>query len=290
MAIRPYGTWPAALDADLVARASSPRYGYVDVRGRVRWAEARADEGGRAVVVEARRRRRGRRSDPARRERADARPRVRRRRRLVPRRHRLLLRVLRQPRLSRGRPGAEPQPITPEPAEPHALRYADGVVTPDGGTVICVRERHAGGEVRERARLAPGRRLGRAARARRPATTSSWRRASRPDGQAARVARVGSPADAVGRHGALGRRLGALDGRSSSPVAPTSAILDPQWSPGRRPALLLRPHRLVESLPRGRHGADRRSTVPRSASRRGSSAMRCYAFLDDGRIVVHRHA
>jgi dipeptidyl aminopeptidase/acylaminoacyl peptidase len=43
--------------------------------------------------------------------------------------------------------GAEPQPISPEPAEPHALRYADGVVTPDGKTVICVRERHAGGKV-----------------------------------------------------------------------------------------------------------------------------------------------
>ncbi len=44
-------------------------------------------------------------------------------------------------------PGAEPRPITPEPSGPNALRYADGVVTPDGGTIVCVRERHAGGEV-----------------------------------------------------------------------------------------------------------------------------------------------
>ncbi len=43
--------------------------------------------------------------------------------------------------------GAEPKPITPEPPEPKSLRYADGVVTPDGTTVICVRERHEGGEV-----------------------------------------------------------------------------------------------------------------------------------------------
>jgi dipeptidyl aminopeptidase/acylaminoacyl peptidase len=40
-----------------------------------------------------------------------------------------------------------PRPVTPEPAEPHALRYADGVVTPDGSTIVCVRERHVGREV-----------------------------------------------------------------------------------------------------------------------------------------------
>jgi dipeptidyl aminopeptidase/acylaminoacyl peptidase len=44
-------------------------------------------------------------------------------------------------------PGDEPRPITPEPLEPNALRYADGVVTPDGETILCVRERHEGGEV-----------------------------------------------------------------------------------------------------------------------------------------------
>ena len=38
--------------------------------------------------------------------------------------------------------GAEPRPITPEPAERHALRYADGVVA--GDTIVCVRERHDG--------------------------------------------------------------------------------------------------------------------------------------------------
>lgn len=43
--------------------------------------------------------------------------------------------------------GSEPRPITPEPPAPKSLRYADGVVTPDGGTVICVRERHEGEEV-----------------------------------------------------------------------------------------------------------------------------------------------
>src|SRR5262249_51949240 len=43
--------------------------------------------------------------------------------------------------------GGEPRAVTPEPAEPNAVRYADGVVTPDGSTVICVRERHENEEV-----------------------------------------------------------------------------------------------------------------------------------------------
>jgi dipeptidyl aminopeptidase/acylaminoacyl peptidase len=32
--------------------------------------------------------------------------------------------------------------LTPEPPHPHGFRYADGVVTPDGATVVCVRETH----------------------------------------------------------------------------------------------------------------------------------------------------
>ncbi len=43
-------------------------------------------------------------------------------------------------------PGAEPQPITPEPPAPHAWRYADGRVFADGRLIVCVRETHGGGE------------------------------------------------------------------------------------------------------------------------------------------------
>ena len=43
-------------------------------------------------------------------------------------------------RLYRQRLGEEPVAISPEPDEPAALRYADMRVTPDGGTVVCVRE------------------------------------------------------------------------------------------------------------------------------------------------------
>ena len=45
-------------------------------------------------------------------------------------------------RLYRIDPGREPRPVTPEPAEPAALRYADGRVTPDGRVLVAVRERH----------------------------------------------------------------------------------------------------------------------------------------------------
>ncbi len=44
-------------------------------------------------------------------------------------------------------PGAGPVPLTAEPPEPRAWRYADGRVTPDGRWCVCVRERHGtGGE------------------------------------------------------------------------------------------------------------------------------------------------
>jgi dipeptidyl aminopeptidase/acylaminoacyl peptidase len=45
-------------------------------------------------------------------------------------------------RLYRVPPGGEPRALTPEPPSAHALRYADGRVTPDGRFVVCVRERH----------------------------------------------------------------------------------------------------------------------------------------------------
>ena len=48
-------------------------------------------------------------------------------------------------RLYRQEPKEEPLAITPEPATPGGLRYADGRVTPDGKTIVCVRERHEQG-------------------------------------------------------------------------------------------------------------------------------------------------
>ena len=50
-------------------------------------------------------------------------------------------------RLYRIDPTHQPLPITPEPPEPRAWRYADGRVTPDGRWVVCIRERHEGPDV-----------------------------------------------------------------------------------------------------------------------------------------------
>jgi dipeptidyl aminopeptidase/acylaminoacyl peptidase len=45
-------------------------------------------------------------------------------------------------RLDAGAGQAVPQPVTPNPIEPRALRYADADLSPDGRWLVCVRERH----------------------------------------------------------------------------------------------------------------------------------------------------
>jgi dipeptidyl aminopeptidase/acylaminoacyl peptidase len=43
-------------------------------------------------------------------------------------------------------PGGDARPVTPDPPEPNAWRYADARVTADGRLIICVRERHDVGD------------------------------------------------------------------------------------------------------------------------------------------------
>jgi len=45
-------------------------------------------------------------------------------------------------RLHRVADGGAPQPLTPEPSVPRGLRYADGDLSPDGTTLLCVQEEH----------------------------------------------------------------------------------------------------------------------------------------------------
>ena len=45
-------------------------------------------------------------------------------------------------RIEVGGPTSGLRHITPAPPEPRSVRYADGRVTPDGGSLVCVRERH----------------------------------------------------------------------------------------------------------------------------------------------------
>jgi len=147
MTIRPYGTWPSEIDFETISRVPASRFAALDVDdGRVRWRESRAAEGGRSVVVEWRE---GTVRDVLPRG-ANARTRV----------HEyggggvwyhgdaVFFSEFADGRVHRiDEPGAEPRPVTPPPEAPHALRYADGRVTPDGGLVVCVRERHGSGGV-----------------------------------------------------------------------------------------------------------------------------------------------
>lgn len=139
MATRPYGTWPSSLDAHTVARAAGRRFGAPDLStGRLRWGETRADEGGRTAVVDEA----AGDLTPAG---ANARTRV----------HEygggaiwyhgdaVYYSEFADGRVHRIGLG----PVTPEPPEPHALRYADGDVSPDGARIVCVRESHGGGDV-----------------------------------------------------------------------------------------------------------------------------------------------
>jgi dipeptidyl aminopeptidase/acylaminoacyl peptidase len=145
--IAPYGSWTSPIDPAVVARAgrrlSSP---VLAADGAVWWAEGRPSEGGRVVLV---RRPAGGEPEEVTPAATNVRTRV----------HEygggawhlaapdLVLFVdFADQRLYRQRPGEAPVAITPEPETPAALRYADFRVTPDGATVVSVREVHGEGE------------------------------------------------------------------------------------------------------------------------------------------------
>jgi dipeptidyl aminopeptidase/acylaminoacyl peptidase len=147
VAVRGYGAWPSPLDAGTVARAAGRRFSvpYLGA-GALRWAESRADEGGRTVVVDE--------------ERGD----------LTPAGSNARTRVHEYggggiwhhgatvfwSEFEGGRVFRNGEPVTPEPPEPNALRYADGTVSPDGSRVVCVRERHEAGQVHNELVALPG--------------------------------------------------------------------------------------------------------------------------------------
>ena len=145
----PYGSWASPITPDLVSSEGGVQFGYLDVsEGGVYWSESRPNEKGRTALV----------YKPHDGEIID----------VVPAGFNVRTRVheygggawfrdadvifcssFDDSRLYRiERPGAEPQPITPESPEPHALRYADGRVFADGRLIVCVREVHGEGEPR----------------------------------------------------------------------------------------------------------------------------------------------
>ena len=145
MATLPHGSWPTPITSELVVRAARAPGGVAFDGADVWWSENRPEEGGRNAVL--------RRS-------ADG----------------TVSEVLGAPwnartsvheygggawwardgvlwfadwatqRLHRvGAEGGEPVPLTPVPDIARGLRYADGDVSPDGTTILCVQECHAEG-------------------------------------------------------------------------------------------------------------------------------------------------
>jgi dipeptidyl aminopeptidase/acylaminoacyl peptidase len=145
--VAPYGSWTSPFSLDLVADAGGVSFGYLDITDDgVYWTETRPLENGRTALVF--------RPDGG--EPAD----------VVPPEFNVRTRVheygggawfrdggvvfcssFEDSRLYRiENPGAEPQPITPQPGEANALRYADGRVFGDRSLIACVRESHGAGE------------------------------------------------------------------------------------------------------------------------------------------------
>jgi len=145
--VAPYGSWSSPIEAETVARAGRRlAFPAVAADGAVWWAEGRPEEGGRVVLM---RRPTGGEPEAVTPAEVNVRTRVHEYGggawRLVE--PDLVVFVdFSDQRLYRQRLGEEPVAISPPPPRPGALRYADIEATPDGRTVVCVRERDVPGE------------------------------------------------------------------------------------------------------------------------------------------------
>ncbi|TDC45132.1 S9 family peptidase [Actinomadura sp. KC345] len=141
----PFGSWPSPISAADVARARL-RLGFPTVAGSdVWWQETRPEEGGRTTVIHLKG---GHRTELLQAP-WDARTRVHEYggRSYLPVRTAGGRSIVfsnyddqRLHRLDEGDP--KPYPLTPEPAVPAGLRYADYTVSPDGTEIWCVCEGH----------------------------------------------------------------------------------------------------------------------------------------------------
>jgi dipeptidyl aminopeptidase/acylaminoacyl peptidase len=144
--VAPYGSWRSPIEPADVARGGRRLGGAkLAADGAVWWAEGRAAEGGRSVLM-----RRPAGGEPEEVTPAGANVRTRAHeygggawQLLGPE---LVVYVdFSDQRVYRLELGGEPVAITPEPEQPAGLRYADFELTPDGKTLFCVREIHDGG-------------------------------------------------------------------------------------------------------------------------------------------------
>ncbi|MEV5707824.1 prolyl oligopeptidase family serine peptidase [Actinoallomurus sp. NPDC052274] len=142
-ATAPYGSWSSPISAADVARARL-RLSYPTIHGdRVWWQETRPDKGGRTTIV-----RSGVDLLPAP---WNARTRVHEYggRSYIPLPDGdVVFANYEDQRLYRLTPGELPRPLTPEPAQPAGLRYADFALAPDAQHIWCVCEGHTTAGVR----------------------------------------------------------------------------------------------------------------------------------------------
>jgi dipeptidyl aminopeptidase/acylaminoacyl peptidase len=276
MPARPYGTWPAPLDAATVAGAGR-KPGVVRISGgRLRWSESRPSEGGRVVVVE---------PGPT-----DVTPAGTNARTRVheygggawwPHGDTVYYSDFADGRLYRLDAGGTPAPITPEPGRPHALRYADGCVTPDGETIVCVRERHDGGAVENELVALPA---DGSAEPRVIASGHDFYAAPRVSPDGSRLAWLTWDHPQMPWDGTE-LWVASLEGADPALVAggPDESVVDPQWSPdGRLHFLsdrtgwwnLYREGEALTTLENGEIGGPA-----------WVFGQTYYAFLDDGRIA-----
>lgn len=133
---KPYGTWPSPVTSELLTSSSITLAEICFSDGHVYWAEGRPMEKGRIAIV------------------CDGSdvlpPNFNARTRAheygggayVVHHGVVFFSNFEDQRLYRVDAGAPPRAITPEPPTPGSLRYTDTRVSPNGRTLVCVRERH----------------------------------------------------------------------------------------------------------------------------------------------------
>lgn len=150
---QPFGTWDSPLSAQMVTTAGVRLGGVAYISGAAFWAEARPEEDGRVVIVK-------RVSDQAPVDLIGAPFHARncvheygggswwvdaRYLYFVHWEDQRLYRVLHETEGAAN--PRKPEPLTPVPTKAQSLRYADGCVSEDGASIVCVRERHEAGVV-----------------------------------------------------------------------------------------------------------------------------------------------
>ncbi len=138
----PFGAWPSPLTLDLLVEGSVGLSFPMLVAGQAYWIESRPAEGGRLVVM--RSRGDGSRAEDVFGPEFSARTLVHEYGGLCFTVHgeTVYFSNYTDQRLYRVEPGGEPEPITPEPPAPRAVRFAAPVVAGGGRYLIAVRERH----------------------------------------------------------------------------------------------------------------------------------------------------